>query len=173
MSTRGVSGAGVRYCGDGIERLRLFVDPGGWWSDLGAGVAIGGGLLALWWALRRWVAAARDLELRGTKIREGDKVVVWFVSGNYDEEVFPDAERFDVGRDPNPHMAFGGGGPHLCLGLHVARIEIAVMLRELLSRLPDLSPAGRPEPLASTFITGVRTMPVSFTPGPRLGPGGF
>ena len=57
-------------------------------------------------------------------------------------------------------MAFGGGGPHLCLGLHVARIEIAVMLRELLTRLPDLAPAGDPEPLASNFITGVRTMPV-------------
>ena len=55
--------------------------------------------------------AMRDLELRGTQIREGDKVVVWFVSGNYDEEVFPEADRFDVGRDPNPHMAFGSGGP--------------------------------------------------------------
>ena len=74
--------------------------------------------------------------------------------------MFADPDRFDVGRDPNPHMAFGGGGPHLCLGLHVARIEIAVMLRELLTRLPDLAPAGRPEPLASNFITGVRTMPV-------------
>ena len=64
-------------------------------------------------------------------------------------------------------MAFGGGGPHLCLGLHVARIEIAVMLRELLTRMPDLAPAGEPERLASNFIAGVRTMPVSFTPGAR------
>jgi cytochrome P450 len=58
----------------------------------------------------------RDVEIRDTTIRRGDKVVVWFVSGNYDEEIFPNAERFDVGRDPNPHMAFGSGGPHVCLG---------------------------------------------------------
>ena len=70
--------------------------------------------------------------------------MVFYGSGNRDEEVFADPDRFDVGRDPNPHMAFGGGGPHLCLGLHVARIEIAAMLRELLTRLPDLAPAGAP-----------------------------
>ena len=82
--------------------------------------------------------------------------MVFYGSGNRDEEVFEDPDRFDVGRDPNPHMAFGGGGPHLCLGLHVARIEIAVMLREILTRLPDLHPAGDPMPLASNFITGVK-----------------
>ena len=68
--------------------------------------------------------------------------MVFYGSGNRDDEVFADPDLFDVGRDPNPHMAFGGGGPHLCLGLHVARIEIAEMLRELLTRLPDLAPAG-------------------------------
>jgi cytochrome P450 len=111
--------------------------------------------------------AMADTVLHDQPIAAGDKVMVFYGAGNRDDAVFPDPDRFDVGRDPNPHMAFGGGGPHLCLGLHVARIEIAVMLRELLTRLPDLAPAGRPEPLASNFITGVRSMPVAYTPGVR------
>ena len=105
-----------------------------------------------------------DTVVRDQPIAAGEKVVVFYASGNRDEEVFADADRFDVGRDPNPHMAFGGGGPHLCLGMHVARVEIVAMLHELLTRLPDLEPAGAPERLASNFITGVRTMPVRFTP---------
>ena len=113
--------------------------------------------------------AMEDTVIRDQPIEAGEKVMVFYGSGNRDEDVFADPDRFDVGRDPNPHMAFGGGGPHLCLGLHVARIEIAVMLRELLTRLPDLAPAGDPEPLASNFITGIRTMPVQFTPGRRTG----
>ena len=103
-----------------------------------------------------------DTEIRGQPVRAGDKVVMFYGSGNRDEDVFDDPDRFDVGRHPNPHIAFGGGGPHLCLGMHVARIEIAVMLRELLTRLPNLAPAGTPERLASNFIAGVRTMPVSW-----------
>jgi cytochrome P450 len=106
-----------------------------------------------------------DTVLGGQPIAAGDKLMVFYGSANRDEAVFEEPDRFDVGRSPNPHMAFGGGGPHLCLGLHVARIEIAVMLRELLSRLPDLAPAGEPEVLASNFIAGVRTRPVQFTPG--------
>ncbi len=113
--------------------------------------------------------AMADTAIGSQVIEAGDKVMLFYGSGNRDEEVFPDPDRFDVGRDPNPHIAFGGGGPHLCLGLHVARIEIAVMLREVLTRLPDLAPAGPPERLASTFIAGVRTMPVRYTPGPRAG----
>ena len=113
--------------------------------------------------------AMADTVVHDQPIAAGDKLMVFYGSGNRDEDVFEDPDRFDVGRDPNPHMAFGGGGPHLCLGLHVARIEIAVMLRELLTRLPDLAPAGDPAPLASNFITGVRTMPVTFTPGERAG----
>jgi cytochrome P450 len=105
-----------------------------------------------------------DTVVRGQSLPEGHKVVVFYGSGNRDDDVFADPDRFDVGRDPNPHMAFGGGGPHLCLGLHVARVEIIAMLRELLTRLPDLEPAGEPERLASNFIAGVRTMPVRFTP---------
>jgi cytochrome P450 len=106
--------------------------------------------------------ATADTEIRGRAIKAGDKLMVFYGSGNRDEEVFADPDHFDVGRDPNPHMAFGGGGPHLCLGLHVARIEIAVMLREILTRLPDLRPAGDPTPLASNFITGLKSMPVAW-----------
>jgi len=111
--------------------------------------------------------AMADTEIRGTRIAEGDKVMVFYGAANRDEEVFADADVFDVGRNPNPHLAFGGGGPHLCLGMHVARLEISIMLRELLARIPDLGPAGEPSALASNFIAGVRTMPVCFTPGRR------
>ncbi len=107
--------------------------------------------------------AMEDTVVRDQPIKAGDKLMVFYGSGNRDEDVFDDPDRFDVGRDPNPHMAFGGGGPHLCLGLHVARIEIGVMLREILTRLPDLQPAGDPVPLASNFITGVKSMPVRWS----------
>jgi cytochrome P450 len=105
-----------------------------------------------------------DTELRGTTLRAGDKVMVFYGSANRDEDVFERADEFDIGRTPNPHMAFGGGGPHLCLGLHVARIEIQSMLRQIVTRMPDLAPAGPPEPMASNFIAGVHAMPVRFTP---------
>lgn len=108
--------------------------------------------------------AMADTEIRGQQIAAGDKVVVFYGSANRDEDVFTDPDRFDVGREPNPHLAFGGGGAHLCLGMHVARVEIAALLRELLTRLPDLSPAGEPQRLASSFITGYHSMPVKFTP---------
>ena len=102
-----------------------------------------------------------DTHVRGQPVQEGDKVVMFYGSANRDEDVFEHPDDFDVGRDPNPHVAFGGGGPHLCLGMHVARIEIAVMLRELLTRIPGLAPDGAPERLASNFIAGVKTMPVT------------
>jgi cytochrome P450 len=107
--------------------------------------------------------------LRGVPLHAGDRVGLFYGSANRDEDVFDEPDRFDVGRTPNPHLAFGGGGPHLCLGLHVARIETAAMLRELLTRLPDLEPAEPPELLASSFIAGVKRMPVRFTPSARLG----
>jgi cytochrome P450 len=107
--------------------------------------------------------------VRGVPLHAGDRVVLFYGSANRDEDVFDEPDRFDVGRTPNPHLAFGGGGPHLCLGLHVARIETAAMLRELLTRLPDLEPAEPPELLPSSFIAGVKRMPVRFTPSARLG----
>jgi cytochrome P450 len=101
-----------------------------------------------------------DTTLHGVPLAAGDRVVMFYGAANRDEDVFADADRFDVGRAPNPHVAFGAGGPHLCLGLHVARIEIHAMLRELLTRMPGLEPAGPLERLASSFIAGIRSMPV-------------
>jgi len=119
----------------------------------------------------RWVSplntfrrtATRDVELRGQMIREGDKVVLFYASANRDEEIFPDADRFDVGREPNEHLAFGIG-PHFCLGANLARLEIRVMFEELLRRLPDIELAGPIERLRSNFINGIKRMPVRFTP---------
>src|SRR2546426_8676660 len=89
--------------------------------------------------------ATRDVEIRGQPIRAGDKVVVWYVSANFDEEVFEDPYRFDVARQPNPHVTFGGGGPHFCLGAHLAKLEIKVLFDELLPRLRDMDLIGHTE----------------------------
>ena len=110
-----------------------------------------------------------DTEMRGQPLKAGERVVMFYGSANRDEDVFADPDVFDVGRTPNPHVAFGAGGPHLCLGMHVARIETIAMLREIVARLPDLEPNGPIERLHSSFIAGIQTMPVRFTPGPRSG----
>ncbi|MGH7896947.1 MAG: cytochrome P450, partial [Candidatus Binatia bacterium] len=107
----------------------------------------------------------RDAELGGKRIAAGDKVVMFYGSANRDEHVFADADRFDAGRTPNEHVAFGAGGPHFCLGAYLARAETAAIFREVLTRMRDLEPAGPLERLASVFITGPRRMPVRFTPG--------
>jgi cytochrome P450 len=111
--------------------------------------------------------ATEDVQLRDKLIRAGDKVVLFYGSANYDEDVFENPNEFDVGRDPNPHVAFGGGGPHLCLGLHVARMEIRTMLSEMLTRLSDIELNGEHTRLESSFIAGSRAMPIRFTPGCR------
>lgn len=111
---------------------------------------------------------AQDYELGGQQIREGDKVVFWHISANRDETAFSDPNRFDITRDPNPHIAFGGGGPHFCLGANLARMEIQVMFDRLVERLPDLTQAGPVQRLHSNFINGTKHLPVSFTPGRRL-----
>ncbi len=113
--------------------------------------------------------ALADTELRGRHIAAGERVVMFYASANRDEDVFGDPDRFDVGRSPNPHVAFGAGGPHLCLGMHVARIETIAMLREIVRRLPDIELNGPVERLHSSFIAGIQTMPVRFTPGRRAG----
>jgi cholest-4-en-3-one 26-monooxygenase len=110
-----------------------------------------------------------DTELGGTAIREGDKVVFYHASANRDEEIFENPDVFDIGRDPNPHIAFGGGGPHFCLGANLARMEIRVMFEHLLDRLPDLHQAGEVQRLQSQFINGVKHLPVAFTPSAPVG----
>jgi len=107
--------------------------------------------------------ASKEGELRGEKIREGDKVVVWNASVNRDEEVFPEADRFDVTRTPNDHLAFGHG-EHFCIGAHLARLEMRVMIEQVMRRMPDLELAGQPERLRSNFVAGIKHMPVRFAP---------
>jgi cytochrome P450 len=109
--------------------------------------------------------ATQDTELRGQKIRAGEKVVMWYCSGNRDEEVFPEPFRFDVLRRPNEHVGFGGPGPHHCLGAHLARREMTVMFREIFQRMPDLRVTGEPEKLLSFFIHGIKHMRCAWTPG--------
>jgi cytochrome P450 len=106
--------------------------------------------------------ATRECDLRGRSIGRGQKVVMWYPSANRDEDVFPEPDRFDIERDPNEHLAFGHG-EHFCLGTSLARLELRVMFEELLRRLPDLTLAGPPERLHSTFIGGIKHMPVEFT----------
>ncbi len=105
----------------------------------------------------------RDHELGGHQYREGDKVVLFYWAANRDETVFPDPRRFDILRNPNPHVGFGGPGRHFCLGAHLARREITVMLRELLRRVPDIRATGEPDRLLSSFINGVKHLPCDFT----------
>jgi len=104
----------------------------------------------------------RDTELRGQHIRAGERVLMWYPSANRDAEVFSNADRFDVGRTPNEHIAFGLG-EHFCLGAGLARQELRVMFETLLARLPDIALAGPVERLRSGFIGGIKHMPVRFT----------
>jgi cytochrome P450 len=95
---------------------------------------------------------------------EGDKVVLWYCSANRDPAVFDDPFRFDLGRTPNDHLGFGGPGPHFCLGAHLARREITVMFKEILTRMPDVHAVGEPARLQSNFINGIKHLPAAWTP---------
>lgn len=105
--------------------------------------------------------AATDFELGGQTVGAGEKVVMFYASGNWDDAVFNQPHRFDLSRDPNPHVGFGGGGQHYCLGTHVARAQLRAIFGELLRQLPDFE-AGDPEYLAGNFIHGIRSMPCTF-----------
>lgn len=107
--------------------------------------------------------ALRDTTVGDVAISEGDALALYYGAANRDPAVFPDPERFDIGREPNDQIAFGGG-VHFCLGVHIARVEIQVMLRELVTRLPDIEPTAEPTWLDSNFISGPQHLPVRFTP---------
>jgi methyl-branched lipid omega-hydroxylase len=104
-------------------------------------------------------SVTRDAFVNGHQFREGDKCALMYWSANRDESVFENPERFDITRSPNPHVGFGGAGPHFCLGAHLARREITVMLRELLARVPGIRAAGEPDRLLSSFINGIKHLP--------------
>jgi cytochrome P450 len=107
--------------------------------------------------------ATRDVELHGQQIKAGDKVVTWYISANRDEEVFPDPYRFDVTRKPNDHVTFGPGGPHFCLGAHLARLETKILFQEMIPRLDTIELAGPVERIRSNFVNGIKRMPVRVT----------
>src|SRR5262249_42093810 len=151
-----ISGGMLALLENPAERARLAADP----SLLSTAVE----------EMLRWVAPVmqfrrtltRDVELSGQRLREGDLVSLWYGSANRDDAVFHEPDRFDVGRTPNDHLAFGIG-PHFCLGANLARLEIRIMFEELLRRLPDIELAGPVERLRSNFINGIKHMPVRFT----------
>ncbi|MDA2895288.1 cytochrome P450 [Mycolicibacterium sp. BiH015] len=137
-----------------------------WWSDY-SGLAPTAVEEIVRWAspvayMRR--TATEDIEMRGVKIAAGDKVSLWYGSANRDESKFADPWRFDVSRHPNPHVGFGGGGAHFCLGANLARREITVAFEELHRRVPDIQATTEPDLLHSAFIHGIKTLPVTWTP---------
>ncbi|GAB3488373.1 cytochrome P450 [Nocardiopsis coralliicola] len=135
-----------------------------WWSDFEgyAGTAVEEVVRyasPVTW-MRRTVT--RATELNGTPLAAGDKVLLFYSSANRDAAVFDAPDAFDITRSPNPHVGFGGPGPHFCLGAHLARREITVMLRELRNRVPDIHATAPPERLLSSFVNGVKALPCAF-----------
>ncbi len=118
----------------------------------------------------RWVTpvqhfmrtAMEDYTLRGTAIKKGDALQLLYISGNRDEEAFPDAFKFKIDREPNRHVAFGYGA-HVCLGQHLAKMEAKAFFKELLSRLDRIEMTGEPKRIQSTFVTGLKTLPVRYS----------
>jgi cytochrome P450 len=120
--------------------------------------------------MRRTVT--NDLELSGRQLTAGEKLVLFYGAANRDPRVFEDPETFDVRRDPNPHVGFGGPGPHFCLGAHLARRELAVVFRQLFTLLPDIEVVGDAVPLAALgipLVGGIKHLPVRFTPTAPVG----
>jgi len=111
-----------------------------------------------------------DTAIAGQEIKQGDKVVIWHTSADRDETVFDSPYQFNIERWPNEHIAFGGGGPHFCLGANLARMELKLIFREILERIPDMKLTAEPSILRSNFIGGIKHMPVTYTAGARKNP---
>ena len=107
--------------------------------------------------------AAQDFEFHGKQVKAGDKVLYWFASANRDEEAFDTPFRVNLARSPNRHLAFGQGGPHLCLGMWLARLEVRVLFQELAKRIKSIEPAGEQKFLRSNFVAGLQSLPVHVT----------
>ncbi|MGD9619406.1 MAG: cytochrome P450 [Mycolicibacterium sp.] len=135
-----------------------------WWSDYHAVAPTAVEEIVRWSSpvayMRR--TATRDVKMRGVEIAAGDKVTLWYASANRDETKFADPWRFDVLRHPNPHVGFGGGGVHFCLGANLARREIMVVFEELHRKIPDVRATREPDRLHSAFIRGIKRLPVSW-----------
>ena len=113
--------------------------------------------------------ATADTVINGQEIAKDDKVVMWYISANRDENLFTDPFKFDITRKEGEHVAFGGGGTHYCLGANLARAELRILFAELIQRIPDMTMTAEPDILRSNFIGGVKHMPVKFTAGKRRG----
>ena len=119
----------------------------------------------------RWAApasyfrrtATRDFDMHGKTVREGDKVLLWFVSGNRDEGAFVEPNRVDVKRTPNKHLSFGQGGPHVCLGMWLAKLEVKLLFQELVRRVKRVEPDGPHAFLRSNFVGGIKRLPLRIT----------
>ncbi len=107
--------------------------------------------------------ATRDFEMHGRTVRAGDKVLYWFISGNRDDTAFDTPMRVNLGRTPNKHLSFGQGGPHVCLGMWLARLEVRVLFQELAKRIRAVEPAGDQRFLRSNFVGGIKNLPVRVT----------
>jgi cytochrome P450 len=107
--------------------------------------------------------ATRDFEMHGAEVKAGQKVLFWFASANRDDEVFADPMRVNLARSPNPHLSFGQGGPHVCLGMHLAKLEVRVLFQELARRISSIEAAGEPRFLRSNFVAGIKELPVRVT----------
>jgi cytochrome P450 len=105
-----------------------------------------------------------DTEVGGVMVKKGQTVGMWYASANRDEDVFDDPERFNIRRNPNDHLAFGGYGEHFCLGANLARTELRVMFRKLMERFDRFEQDGEVQRLRSAFVGGIKHMPVKFTP---------
>jgi cholest-4-en-3-one 26-monooxygenase len=106
--------------------------------------------------------AMSDTVLGGQQIRAGDRVAIFYPSGNRDTAAIADPDVFDVTRESNEHVAFGGGGPHFCLGANLARAEIGILFEAIADRMPDIAPLGPPDRLRSSFIHGIKRLPVRY-----------
>ena len=151
----------------GVLALSRYPDQrNDWWDDYDAVAPTAVEEIVRWASpvayMRR--TTTRDVELSGVKMAAGDKVTLWYGSANRDESKFADPWSFDVRRHPNPHVGFGGGGAHFCLGANLARREITVAFEELHRRLPDITATEEPDRLHSAFIHGIKRLPVAWTP---------
>jgi len=157
-STKATYASGMRALIEHPDQMRLLVDDP---SLIPSAVEESLRMFPAFAHFRR--TATRDTELGGQTIREGEKVVMWYVSSNRDESRYDDADRFDVTRNPE-HQAFGAGGRHFCLGTALARLELRILFEETLARFPQIEAAGRPEYAESPFINQLKTLPVRLRP---------
>ena len=106
--------------------------------------------------------ATEDTEVAGQLVRQGERVALYFASANFDEEAFDDPRRFDIGRAPNPHVTFGAGGPHFCIGANLSRLELRVMFDVIADELTDMKLTGPPSRLRSSWLNGIKHLPVDY-----------